>query len=112
LVARLEDSMRIEQALGRHGYGLAGGGAPRSFELVDAEGHQVDVHPVSFSPSGDGIYNMANGDDWVYPADGFRGVGRILERDVPCLTAEAMLINHTTGYDLDDDHVRDVRALS
>jgi lincosamide nucleotidyltransferase A/C/D/E len=111
LVARLDDSVRIEQALDERGFVLAGGGPPLSFELVDGEGHQVDVHPASFAPSGDAVYRMASGDDWIYPADGFTGVGRILGREVPCLTPEVLMVNHTFGYALDEAHQRDVRAL-
>jgi lincosamide nucleotidyltransferase A/C/D/E len=112
LVARLEDSARIERALNELGYVLAGGGAPLSFELVDDAGHQVDVHPASFTPTGDGMYRRADGEDWIYPAAGFGGVGRILGREVPCLTPEVVLVNHTTGYALDEAHERDVIALA
>lgn len=112
LVSRLEDSARIEKALGARGYVQAGGGLPHSFELVDAEGHQVDVHPVPFNPDGDGVYQMVGGGEWIFPASGFRGVGRILGRAVPCLTPEVVLVNHTTGYALDQEHERDVRALA
>ena len=112
LVARLEDTARIEEALGERGYVRAYGGPPLSYELVDGEGHQVDVHPASFAPTGDGVYRMANGDDWVYPAAGFGGEGRILGRPVPCLTPEVVLLNHSTGYALDEPHQRDIRALS
>jgi lincosamide nucleotidyltransferase A/C/D/E len=111
LVARLEDSATIERALAEHGYVLAAGGAPCSFELVDAEGHQVDVHPASFTAAGDGVYRMADGGDWIYPAAGFRGRGSILRRGVPCLTPEVVMVNHTTGYALDEAHQRDVQAL-
>jgi lincosamide nucleotidyltransferase A/C/D/E len=111
LVARLEDSARIEQALTERGFVLAGGGAPLSFELVDGEGHQVDVHPVTFTADGVAAYRMANGEDWVYPEDGFTGVGRILGREVPCLTPEVVMVSHTTGYALDEAHQRDVTAL-
>jgi lincosamide nucleotidyltransferase A/C/D/E len=75
LVARLDDSARIERVLSGHGYVLAAGGQPLSFELVDAEGHQVDVHPVSFAPNGVGAYRMANGEDWIYPAEGSQALG-------------------------------------
>lgn len=112
LVARLEDSARIEAALGDRGYVIGFGGPPLSYELVDDAGHQVDVHPASFGPNGDGIYRMTNGRDWVYPAAGFGGEGRILGRPLPCLTPEVVLVNHTTGYALDEAHQRDVRALS
>jgi len=112
LVARLEDGARIETALGERGYVLAYGGPPLSYELVDDDGHQVDVHPAAFNAGGDGIYRMANGEDWVYPAAGFGGEGRILGRAVPCLTPEVVLAGHATGYALDEAHQRDVRALS
>jgi len=111
LVSRIEDSPRIEEALGEHGYVLAGGGLPHSFELVDAEGHQVDVHPVSFGADGSGVYAMAGGGEWIFPAAGFDGSGLILGRRVPCLTPEVVMVNHTTGYALDDAHERDVLAL-
>ncbi|HJU35963.1 MAG TPA: hypothetical protein VJ716_00905 [Gaiellaceae bacterium] len=111
LVSRLEDTARIEEALGERGYALAGGGLPHSFELVDDDGHQVDVHPVSFRADGDGVYRMEDGGEWIFPAAGFGGSGLVLGRRVPCLTPEVVLVNHTTGYALDDDHERDVRAL-
>ena len=90
LVSRLEDSAQIEKALGARGYVQAGGGLPHSFELVDAEGHQVDVHPAAFNPDGDGVYQMVGGGEWIFPASGFGGVGRILGRAVPCLTPEVV----------------------
>lgn len=112
LVSRLEDSTRIEEALGERGYVLSGGGAPHSFELVDDGGHQVDVHPASFRADGAAVYAMAEGGEWIFPAAGFGGSGLILARRVPCLTPEVVMVNHTTGYALDDEHQRDVRALA
>lgn len=111
LVTRLEDTERIEDALAERGYGLAGGGLPHSFELVDEEGHQVDAHPASFRADGDGVYRMEDGGEWIFPAAGFRGRGLVLGRRVPCLTPEVVMVNHTTGYALDDEHEQDVRAL-
>lgn len=112
LVSRIEDSPRLEEVLAECGYRLAGGGLPSSFELVDDAGHQVDVHPVSIDAQGDGIYVMADGSLWVYPAAGFGGSGTIAGQAVPCLTPEVMLVSHSTGYALDADHERDVTALS
>lgn len=112
LVARLEDSTQIEDALRECGYVLGYGAPPQSFELVDSGGHQVDVHPASFRPNGDGVYQIATGKEWIFPADGFSGSGCILGRRVPCLTPEVVMVNHTTGYGLDEAHERDVRALS
>jgi|SRR5215211_9525966 len=75
LVAPLDDSTRVERSLKEHGYIRAAGGSPLSFELVDNEGHQVDVHPVAFTGRGDGIYRMASGENWVYPAEGLPASG-------------------------------------
>jgi hypothetical protein len=38
--------------------------------------------------------------------------GTINGREVPCLTAEMMMVEHTTGYELDETHLADVRALA
>jgi lincosamide nucleotidyltransferase A/C/D/E len=65
LVAWLEDAARICEALAECGYRLGAGEPPLSFELVGQDGHQVDVHPVSFRPNGDGVYRMAHGEDWI-----------------------------------------------
>jgi lincosamide nucleotidyltransferase A/C/D/E len=112
LVTRLEDSARLEEALGERGYSTGYGAPPHSFELVDSAGHQVDVHPASFTPDGDGVYKLHGGGDWIYPAAGFLGVGRILGEEIACLTPEVVLVNHSTGYVLDPEHERDVRALA
>ncbi len=111
LVAHLDDTARIQRVLGAHGYELSAGGAPFSYELVDELGHQVDVHPVSFGQAGEGRYRMADGSDWIYAADAFTGTGCILGHEMPCLTPEVMMVNHTAGYGLDEDHQRDVAAL-
>ena len=71
----------------------------------------MDVHPATFTPAGDGVCRMDNGDDWIYPGRGFSGVGDILGKEVPCLTPDVVMINHTTGYVLDEAHQRDVIAL-
>lgn len=112
LVVRLEDVAGLERALGELGFAVGHGGVPLSFELVDAEGHQVDAHPFATTPSGDGRYRLADGGTWIYPAAGFAGVGRILGREVRCLTPEVLLVNHSTGYALDEAHRRDVRTLA
>jgi lincosamide nucleotidyltransferase A/C/D/E len=112
LLTRLEDSGQIEKVLGERGYLLGAGGPPHSFEMVDGEGHQVDVHPVSFTPNGDGLYTMLDGREWIYPAHGFDGSGRILGHEIPCLTPEVVIVNHATGYALDEAHQRDVLSLA
>jgi lincosamide nucleotidyltransferase A/C/D/E len=112
LIVRLGDVARLQARLAERGYTAVQGAPPTSFELVDAQGHQVDVHPVSFTPTGEGVYKLESGEDWVYPASAFTGTGSILGREVACLTPEVALMGHTTGYALDRAHQRDVEALS
>ncbi len=116
-VAR-EDVERLCAALAEAGYapwddGTAGSRCPDGLEyLVDERGHQVDVHRVRFTPDGDGVHRMANGEDWIYPARAFAGRGRVLGREVACLAADVMLVCHTTGYALDAAHRADAAALA
>ena len=110
LVVELGHVPELQRLLAQRGYLLEGGGAPMSFELVDPDGRQVDVHPVVFDESGDGIYVMQTGGTWPYPAAGFAGEGSVLGRDVRCLTPEVQVLCHG-GYELDDDDRHDLAAL-
>jgi lincosamide nucleotidyltransferase A/C/D/E len=109
-VVELAHVPELQRHLAERGYVLQGGGAPKSFELVDANGRQVDVHPVVFDECGDGIYRMETDEDWVYPAAGFGGEGSVLGRDLRCLTPEVQVLCHA-GYELDDDDRHDLAAL-
>jgi lincosamide nucleotidyltransferase A/C/D/E len=111
LVVELSDAERVPEILARSGYVVARGSAPKSFELVDRYGRQGDVHPVRFTPDGDGLYVMEDGEEWVYPAAGFSGEGRILGRRVRCLTPEVQMLCHT-GYEPHVGSYDDVWALS
>ena len=106
LVVRLEDVPAVERELAALGYERAGGGPPMSFESVDAEGRQVDVHPVA----ADGAYVNRDGTIWHYPLRGFAGKGAVAGRAVDCLTAEVQVLCHG-GYELDDEDLHDLRLL-
>jgi lincosamide nucleotidyltransferase A/C/D/E len=110
LVAELSDVPELQSLLAERGYVLRGGGAPMSFELIDVDGRQVDVHPVVFDEGGDGIYRMRTGANWVYPASGFAGRGSVLGRPVRCLTPEVQLLCHA-DYELDADDLHDIALL-
>jgi lincosamide nucleotidyltransferase A/C/D/E len=110
VVVALDDVPLLRDVLAGRGYELVGGAPPMSFELVDAAGKQIDVHPVTWEPDGDGLYRMREGGTWSYPARGFEGRGRVAGRRVRCLTPEVQLITHA-GYELDDNDVADLRAL-
>jgi lincosamide nucleotidyltransferase A/C/D/E len=111
LVVALSDVDTLIEGLARRGFERVHGDAPKSFELVDAEGAQVDVHPVVFTSNGDGDYVLETGDIWSYPARGFAGEGEVAGRAVRCLTPEVQMLCHT-GYEPHRTSFDDVRALS
>jgi lincosamide nucleotidyltransferase A/C/D/E len=111
LVAELADSAKLLEVLAEAGYEVVAGGAPKSFAAVDVHGRQVDVHPVVFDEvRGGGVYLMDDGRDWVYPAAGFGGRGRIGGREVRCLTPEVQVLVHD-GYELTDKDYTELRLL-
>ena len=79
--------------------------------MTDDDGRQVDVHPVVYSDSGDGIYRMDTGRDWIYPAAGFEGAGDVLGRRVRCLTPGVQMLCHA-DYEPHRTSFDDVWALS
>jgi hypothetical protein len=106
LVVRLAEVPAVERELAALGYERAGGAPPMSFESVDAEGRQVDVHPIAE----DGAYRMRDGGVWHYPLRGLRGQGAVAGHAVDCLTAEVQVITHD-GYELTDKDLHDLRLL-
>jgi lincosamide nucleotidyltransferase A/C/D/E len=112
LIVALDDVPMLEHVLGTMGFAKVHGEPPLSFELTDPEGHQIDAHPVTFSPSGEGIYKLASGEDWVYPPGSLSAIGTVLGQEVRCQTPEMQMRAHTTGYALDEVHRNDVTALS
>ena len=109
LVNSVDDTPAIERVVAEAGYRYAEG-PPTNPVYRDAIGRQVDLHPVSFTETGDGAYTLATGETWLYPARGFSGSGRVLARTVRCLDAAAQVLCHS-GYELDDDDRRDLFAL-
>jgi lincosamide nucleotidyltransferase A/C/D/E len=113
VVVPLGDVTRVQAALLRRGYLLVRGGAPLSFKMADGGGRQVDVHSVSFNRSGEGLFEMENGDEWLCPAAGFEGVGEVFGRGVTCLSPDARVQRlWRSGYELDQVHIDDLTALS
>jgi lincosamide nucleotidyltransferase A/C/D/E len=110
LVLELRHADRVVELLQSLGYELVAGGPPRSFVLVNALGRQVDVHPVTFDAEGGGVYRMEGGRDWVYPAQGFSGRGRVAGREVRCLSAEVQVLVHA-GYELGDKDYLELHLL-
>jgi len=113
LVVPLSDMSRVQAALLRCGYLLVRGGEPMAIKMADQGGRQVDVHSVSFDQSGDGLFKMDNGDEWLCTVASFEGVGEVLGRRVTCLTPDAKGQRlRRSGYGLDQTHIADLTALS
>ena len=72
----------------------------------------VGFFTVALRSDGFGVYRMDDGTDWVYEPGAFGGVGTVLGLELPCLTPETMMLEHATGYELDDVHRADVAALA
>jgi lincosamide nucleotidyltransferase A/C/D/E len=109
-VVELAHADRIIELLGGLGYSLVAGAPPRSFVMVDARGRQVDIHPVTFDADGGGVYQMDDGNEWVYPSEGFKGRGTVSTRPVRCLSPEIQVLVHA-GYDLTRKDYRELYLL-
>lgn len=110
LVAELRQSDQIIGLLGDLGYELVDGAPPVSYVLVDRRGRQVDVHPVTFDADGHGVYELRDGRQWLYPAEGFTGTGSVASRPVRCLTPEVQVLVHA-GYELTEKDYRELYLL-
>jgi len=86
-------------ALGSLDYRVAEDHAPTRVVVRASDGRQVDLHLVLFDSDGTAWQPGAcpDGSDCPYPPSGF-GRGRILDRDVPCISAELQLEHHR-GYE-------------
>jgi lincosamide nucleotidyltransferase A/C/D/E len=111
LVVELADVPALTRVLEAAGYDVVAGGAPKSFAAVDVDGRQVDVHPVVFDDArGGGVYLMDDDREWVYPAAGFEGRGRVAGRPVRCLSPEVQVLVHD-GYELAEKDYEELRLL-
>jgi lincosamide nucleotidyltransferase A/C/D/E len=83
-----------------------------NFVVSDGEGRSIDVHVVRLDEGVNGYYRMANGETWIYTAEGLAAREAIGGQAVRCLTPEFQVACHDAAdYDLDDDDRRDLRAL-
>lgn len=105
-IQHLEQMKRVLEA---HGFEFAYG-TEANFVLRDERGREIDVHVAQFDAHGNGIYRMQNGEDWIYPAEGFTGRGRIAGAEVRCLTPAVQMLCHT-GYELGEKDFREMELL-
>jgi lincosamide nucleotidyltransferase A/C/D/E len=111
IILQVSDLPRLQQVLDALGFRRREGGTESNFVLADDRGLEVDVHAFVFDQNGDGVYRMANGNDWIFPAAGFTGTGTILGLDVPCLTPEVQVLCHAHGYTPTEKDFRDMELL-
>ena len=112
LVMRVSDVQAMRDAVAGAGFELNRGEPDSNFVLRDDGGREIDVHPVRFDAGGNGVYRMENGEDWVYPAEGFTGRGRIGGRDVKCLSPDVQMLGHAGGYEPHWTDFHDMRLLN
>ena len=60
---------------------------------------------------GNGVYRMQNGEDWIYPAEGFNGRGIVAGMKVRCLPPAIQVLCHAYGYILTEKDFRDMELL-
>jgi lincosamide nucleotidyltransferase A/C/D/E len=112
LTPQVSDVPRLIALLAAHGFAQKEGAPPDSFVLADAAGREVDVHAVTLRASGEGVYRMANGEDWIFPRGTFEGTGTVLGRRVRCFSAEAQILCHAQGYAPAERDLRDMERLA
>jgi len=111
IIARVSDTPKMRQVLARRGFTVKQGTPPNAFVLANGSGLEVDIHAVVFDDFGNGVYRMENGEDWVYPAEGFAGRGMIEGQSVRCLTPTTQVLCHAYGYTPTEKDFRDMELV-
>ena len=112
IILQVSDLPRLRELLGHRGFRTKDGGTESNFVLVDEHGREVDVHAMVFDEVGNGVYRMANGEDWIFPAAGFAGRGEILGVNVRCLSPEVQVLCHAYGYVPKEKDLKDMELLA
>ncbi len=97
------------ELLAEMGYLPAADELPVRVELTAGEGRWVDVHPVRLDEEGNGVQAGPDGTTYDYPAVAFT-IGRIRDRDVPCLSITRQREAHA-GYPHREQDVHDLGQL-
>ena len=97
IILQASDLLRLREVLD-DSFQPREGGTESNFVLADGQGLEIDVHAIVFDRSGNGVYRMSNGEDWIFPAAGFAGRGDILGVSVRCLSPEVQVLCHAHGY--------------
>jgi lincosamide nucleotidyltransferase A/C/D/E len=114
LVIAREDLAVAQQTLAAAGFShdpTAVPGLPARLLLVDADGRQVDLHPVIFDRHGNGWQDLG-ADAWgAYPAEELTATGVIAGRPVRC-KSPTLEVRHRLGYPLSPTDRHDLALLA
>jgi len=111
IILRTADLPKLGKILANRGFEIQEGGTKSNFVLADLTGLEVDVHAIVFDRDGNGVYRMANGSDWIFPAAGFNGRGMVQGIGVRCLSPETQVLCHAHGYVPTEKDLRDMELL-
>lgn len=111
IILNTTDVPKLQKALLAIGFQVKPGGTAANFILADEHGREVDVHPIEFDQRGYGFFQLPDGRRWPFPPAAFAGKGRVGERQVRCLSADAQVQCHGQGYEPTEDDLRDMERL-
>jgi lincosamide nucleotidyltransferase A/C/D/E len=106
IAVRIGDAARIRGLLAGRGYSEVplDDSCECNFVLGDDEGHRIDVHSYAFDDEGNFIRGVP------YPFESLGGHGSIAGFPVRCIAPE-WLVKFHSGYAVDENDYRDVKAL-
>ncbi len=107
----LTEADAVIASLANLGYNVHDDEMPTRLDLRDDRDQRVDLHPLTFDESGNGLQELQDGRFGIYTAEGLTGVGSVNGRRVRCLSRELQLRFHS-GYELDENDRWDVDLLT
>lgn len=109
VVVALAHVPHLQDVLGSRGFSLSADELPVRFVMAQPDLGRMDFHTVTFDEGGGGVQLQPSGGTFRYPPDGF-AFGAILERRVPCISAEVQVRCHM-GYEPKEKDIHDVLLL-
>jgi len=111
VIIRVSDVPKALELLRPADFVVREGSIPHAFVLASPSGDEIDFHTVTVRSDGTAVHRMDDGNDWVFPADAFTGVGTIDGASVQCLSAETQVRCHAQGYVPTEKDFRDMELL-
>lgn len=104
LMHRHEQESTVLSAVAKAGFTESLDRRPVRFVVTDAQGREIDLHPLVFAPDGSATQASMEPDrPFRYPAACFV-TGTIQQTTVPCLSAEQQVYFHQGYEPTDRDH--------